>query len=58
MKHYKVYYNDNVYLGTISFTDNYTRKQRQLYFIRYIKDNNTNCNKDYHINFRNIKRVF
>ena len=57
-KHYKIYFNDKVYLGTVSFK-NKTRQFIKKYFTKYItKHNNEQPNKDYKISFKNIKRVF
>ena len=57
-KHYKIYFTDKVYLGTVSFK-NKTRQFIKDYFARYItRHNNGHTNTDYKISFKNIKRVF
>ena len=58
MKHFNIYYNDGVYAGTISFI-NKSRKFIKSYLSKVIKKEfNKNPNKAYHINFKNIKRVY
>ena len=55
-KRYKIFYNDGALYGEISFI-NKTNKFIQKFFSREIKDNNKNINKNYHIDYKNIKRV-
>jgi hypothetical protein len=57
MKHFKIYYNDGVYAETITFV-NKSRKFISNYLASRIKEYNTNCNKLYHIGFKNIKRAY
>ena len=58
MKHFNIYYNDGAYAGTISFL-NKSRKFIKAYLSKVIREDfNTNCNKAYHINFKNIKRSY
>ena len=56
-KIYNINYNDGVYYGTIKFY-NKTKKQIKKYLLSEIKDNNKTSNKNYCINFKNIKRVY
>ena len=55
-KEYRIYYNDGAFYGSVIF-ENKTRRFIQKYLLEEIKENNKNINKDYHINFKNIKRV-
>ena len=58
MKHFNIYYNDGAYAGTISFL-NKSRKFIKAYLSKVIREDfNTNSNKAYHINFKNIKRSY
>lgn len=56
MKQFNFYYNDGVYAQTITFK-NKSRKFIKKYLANEIKEFNKNCNKLYHIGFKNIKRV-
>ena len=56
-KTYNIFYSDGVYYCTIKFY-NKTKKQIKKYLLEEIKDNNQSPNKIYHINFKNIKRVY
>ena len=55
-KRYKIYYNDGAFYGSITFI-NKTNKFIQKFFLNEINSNNKNINKNYHINFKNVKRV-
>lgn len=57
MKHFKIYYNDGVYAETITFI-NKSKKFINKCLADTIKEYNTNCNKLYHISFKNIQRVY
>jgi hypothetical protein len=57
MKHFKIYYNDGVYAETITFV-NKSRRFISKYLANKIKEYNANCNKLYHIGFKNIQRFY
>jgi len=56
IKEYNIHYNDGAFYGNVVFI-NKTKKFIQKYLLNEIKENNRNINKNYHINFKNIKRV-
>ncbi len=57
MKHFMIYYNDGAYAETVTFV-NKSRKFIKKCLAERIREYNLNPNKLYHINFKNIQRVY
>lgn len=56
-KSFKIYYNDGVFAEAVTFT-NKSRRFINKFLLNEIKEFNENINKQYHINFKNIIRVY